>query len=341
MSLRSSPTYLVAAREVREATKTKAFRISLVVSAAVLAAIIVIANLGSDEPSRQTVVVAGADAGQRADGIERLGAAAGIALDVETAPDDSVARAAVDDGDADVAIAADGATLTTREPVDLDDRSDLGDLVNVLRADLALENGLSAVGLTPEQVEDVRATPPPTVVALRGAETEEVDGGAAAAASVTNILLFLLLQSYGAWVLTSVTREKASRVVEVLLAMITPRQLLVGKLVGIGVAALGHAAGARRHRARHDTDRGRRPHLGDRRRRPRPRRRVVPARLLALLRRLRRRRLAGVAGRGRAERLVPDPAAAARRLHPVVHRRRGREHAAVGARLPAARRPSS
>ena len=61
-------------------------------------------------------------------------------------------------------------------------------------------------------------------------------------ALVTNILLFLMLQTYGSWVLTAVTREKASRVIEVLLAVIRPKQLLVGKTIGIGLVALGHAA---------------------------------------------------------------------------------------------------
>ena len=51
-----------------------------------------------------------------------------------------------------------------------------------------------------------------------------------------------MLQTYGQWVLTAVTREKASRVVEVLLAVIRPRQLLVGKIIGIGIVALVHAA---------------------------------------------------------------------------------------------------
>ena len=63
-----------------------------------------------------------------------------------------------------------------------------------------------------------------------------------ATATITNILLFLLLQTYGQWVVTAVTREKASRVVEVLLAVIRPRQLLVGKVIGIGTVALVHAA---------------------------------------------------------------------------------------------------
>jgi ABC-2 type transport system permease protein len=56
-----------------------------------------------------------------------------------------------------------------------------------------------------------------------------------------NIVLFLLLQTYGGWVVQGVTREKASRVVEVLLSTITARQLLFGKVTGIGFVALVHA----------------------------------------------------------------------------------------------------
>jgi ABC-type Na+ efflux pump permease subunit len=59
---------------------------------------------------------------------------------------------------------------------------------------------------------------------------------------VANILLFVLLQIYGTWVLTGVTEEKSSRVVEVLLSSIRARDLLVGKLVGIGLVALLHGA---------------------------------------------------------------------------------------------------
>ena len=54
--------------------------------------------------------------------------------------------------------------------------------------------------------------------------------------------MFLLLQTYGGWVVSGVTREKASRVVEVLLSTLTPRQLLFGKILGIGTLALLHAA---------------------------------------------------------------------------------------------------
>jgi ABC-2 type transport system permease protein len=52
------------------------------------------------------------------------------------------------------------------------------------------------------------------------------------------ILLFILLSQYGTWILLGVVEEKSSRVVEVLLATLRPRQLLAGKVLGIGLVAL-------------------------------------------------------------------------------------------------------
>ena len=52
------------------------------------------------------------------------------------------------------------------------------------------------------------------------------------------ILIFIVLTQYLTWTLMGVMEEKASRVVEVLLATVRPGQLLAGKVVGIGVVAL-------------------------------------------------------------------------------------------------------
>ena len=52
------------------------------------------------------------------------------------------------------------------------------------------------------------------------------------------LLLYGQLFGYGIWVATGVIEEKASRVVEMLLSAIRPRQLLTGKIVGIGVLGL-------------------------------------------------------------------------------------------------------
>ena len=151
------PIALVARREIREATRARSFRISVVLSAVALAAIIVIAHLaaGDDEKSVD-IVVAGPDAAAEASRIEPLGTSVGIRFDVTTAPDDDAATAAVRADEADVAVLTDGAALATEDPVDLSDDSTLATAVNVLRADIALENGLEAVGLEPDQAAQVQ-----------------------------------------------------------------------------------------------------------------------------------------------------------------------------------------
>jgi ABC-2 type transport system permease protein len=50
------------------------------------------------------------------------------------------------------------------------------------------------------------------------------------------VLIFLLLVVYGMWVAAGVVAEKTSRVMELIVAAASPRQLLVGKVLGIGAA---------------------------------------------------------------------------------------------------------
>ncbi len=57
-------------------------------------------------------------------------------------------------------------------------------------------------------------------------------------ASILVVLIFITLTVYGMWVATSVASEKASRVMELLISAATPRQLLVGKVIGVGGAGL-------------------------------------------------------------------------------------------------------
>ena len=52
------------------------------------------------------------------------------------------------------------------------------------------------------------------------------------------VLLFLTVIIYGMWVATGVAAEKSSRVMELMISAASPRQLLTGKVVGIGAAGL-------------------------------------------------------------------------------------------------------
>ncbi|HXI82261.1 MAG TPA: ABC transporter permease [Verrucomicrobiae bacterium] len=57
-------------------------------------------------------------------------------------------------------------------------------------------------------------------------------------ANVGVILLFISIFTFGTWVLTGVVEEKQSRVVEVVLSTVDARDLLMGKVLGIGLLGL-------------------------------------------------------------------------------------------------------
>ena len=52
------------------------------------------------------------------------------------------------------------------------------------------------------------------------------------------VLLFLSVIIYGMWVATGIAAEKSSRVMELMISAASPRQLLTGKVIGIGGAGL-------------------------------------------------------------------------------------------------------
>jgi ABC-2 type transport system permease protein len=56
------------------------------------------------------------------------------------------------------------------------------------------------------------------------------------------VLSFLTLVFYGLWVASGVVAEKANRVMELLISAATARQLVVGKIAGIGLAGLTQVA---------------------------------------------------------------------------------------------------
>ncbi len=52
------------------------------------------------------------------------------------------------------------------------------------------------------------------------------------------VLLFITVVIYGMWVATGVASEKSSRVMELMISAASPRQMLTGKVVGIGAAGM-------------------------------------------------------------------------------------------------------
>ncbi|MDR1447522.1 MAG: ABC transporter permease [Candidatus Ancillula sp.] len=54
----------------------------------------------------------------------------------------------------------------------------------------------------------------------------------------TGIFLFIMLMLYGSLIATGAVQEKSSRIVEILLSTVKPYELMTGKILGIGAAAL-------------------------------------------------------------------------------------------------------
>ena len=241
MSFLDRATWLVAKRELTEGFRTKSFRIVLAISAIAVAGLVAIFDMTSNSGGSVTdVVVAGSPSTVDEVRITAVGDAIGTDIQVSNVGNDADARAEVASGAADLAILGGGDELLTDEHLDLDDDSTLAVIVNVLRSDLALNRGLRDAGLTADQAAAVRASEPPAVTSIHPAASN-ADPGRASTTIVMNILLFLMLQTYGGWVVSGVTREKSSRVVEVLLSTLSSRQLMFGKILGIGLLALIHA----------------------------------------------------------------------------------------------------
>jgi ABC-2 type transport system permease protein len=88
------------------------------------------------------------------------------------------------------------------------------------------------------QVAAQSGGPPPLRVQTTKPEDPDSDAKAGLA-FFTILILYGQLLTYGFWVATGVVEEKSSRVIEILLATIRPKDLLAGKVLGLGVLGLG------------------------------------------------------------------------------------------------------
>jgi ABC-2 type transport system permease protein len=128
----------------------------------------------------------------------------------------------------------DGALVTgSGEPELLVRQSADGPLQAVVQgavAQLAVTQQLAEAGVTGLDVPEVGVTPVDP--------DAEGDGQRVVVAIIGTAVLYSLLLLFGQFVAQGVVEEKASRVVELLLATMKPWQLLAGKILGLGVLGL-------------------------------------------------------------------------------------------------------
>ena len=155
-------------------------------------------------------------------------AASGVAVEaVEVAPDELRSSVSASDADAALEQVPGGWVLTVS---DLTDTPDLADAITHVQ----ISANATALGVDPA---DVLADTSLSVVPLEGDDLAAVAVFIATAAF--SVLFMLAAVTYGMQIAQSVVTEKESRVVAILAAAIPVRQLLIGKVVGNMVMALG------------------------------------------------------------------------------------------------------
>lgn len=227
----SGARWIVARREISERLRSRPFRIGTLIQLAAVVVLLAIAALTSGGEDTKKVALVGAASQAYAAPLQAAGPALDAKIETETLPDRAAAVRAIDDGDADAAV-IDGRTVLVED----DPRDTLAAVVQETRRQLALREALERAGADAAQVR--RALDPPAlrVVAL---EPENADRGERQGiAFVAVLLLYFAIFTYGLSVATGVVEEKASRVVEVVLSAITPRELLSGKILGLGTVGL-------------------------------------------------------------------------------------------------------
>jgi ABC-2 type transport system permease protein len=200
--------------------------------------------LGLDEPSSVAVQAATPEAEDGAAAlVATLNGMEQITLDAELTTDEATERAAVESGERDGLV-----TVTRAEDDELTfdlytaEGPTSGVVLGVTAAtnQVAIADRLIRAGVDPSQVGAIFA---PTEFELTPVDPDalsedEAFGPRYILATALVVLMFMAIITYGQWVAASVAEEKSSRVMELLITAATPRQLLLGKVLGAGGAGL-------------------------------------------------------------------------------------------------------
>jgi ABC-2 type transport system permease protein len=240
--------WTVTVREFRLRMDSRVFKIVTLILALIglgLALLpIGLSALGLDEPSSVSVYAASPEAEEGATAlVATLNGMEQITLDAELTTDDAAERAAVESGDRSGLVTVERAAddeLTFDLYTSEGPSSGLVLGVTAATNQVSVADRLVRAGVDPSQVGEIFAPTEfeVTPVDPDAVAEEEAFGPRYILATALVILMFMAIITYGQWVATSVAEEKSSRVMELLITAATPRQLLLGKVMGAGGAGL-------------------------------------------------------------------------------------------------------
>ena len=210
---------LVATRELRERLRSRAFLASTFVLLLLVGGSAALGSMFDPETTYRLAVTAPAPSGLDA-ALQRAAEPfddAKVELRVVASP--AAGRQALEAEEVDALLLLSADRLVFRANVDAKAAAVADSAVRALRRQLPPAPELTTATLHPPDEETTDAA---TLVAYLG-----------------SLLLLMSLAIYGQWVISGVVEEKNSRVVELILSAVRPRDLLAGKVIGIGLLGFG------------------------------------------------------------------------------------------------------
>jgi ABC-2 type transport system permease protein len=227
------PVYLVVRREVVERLRSRSLRIFTLAVMLLAAAGIVAMDQAPTlfgETEYELGVVGGA-APELRSALRRSANAQDVRLRVVDLNDAAQGREALAANELDAYI--DGNDLVYESV----EATTLTAVVNRAIYELQVPEILDNLGISQAQAEELLNPELANVLLLDPQEATD-EAGRRALAALATFALYVTLAMYGNWILTGIVEEKASRVVEVLLGLLRPHELLAGKTLGILIVAL-------------------------------------------------------------------------------------------------------
>ena len=222
--------WLVARRELRERSRSRAFQASVVLMIVAVAAVLILPAPLKPGSTRDVGITGPAPAALTATIAQQVHAA-GITARVHPYASLPAGEQAVRQGHLDVLVAGAQRLEWKGQPDE-----QLKAAVTAAIQLAVIRERAAAAGISPGALTSLLTPAPVTNVEL-GSVPGRSPADQTAVLVMTGVLFFGI-SVFGQMVLTGVLEEKASRVVEVLLARIPPRALLAGKIAGIGLLGL-------------------------------------------------------------------------------------------------------
>ena len=226
-------TWLVARRELRQRGRTRVFAIGTVVLLVAVALAVALPAILSRNAKPERVGYVGAVTPAVSRLVDQAGEIAQTKVTTVPLPDLAAAEAALRSGDVG-AVLVPGSQILVKQVSQGGTGS--GALPNALAQLAGLDKLFTQVPAAAAAAAHGIALP------VNGLESPSSSLGNRLTGLFTVILVWIIISVYGSQIAMGIGEEKGSRIAEVLLASIRPVQLMVGKVLGIGLLALAQAA---------------------------------------------------------------------------------------------------